>query len=208
MYHHSKPAELKHRESAGLTSLQVVERQVKYGKNVVDQSKPAGTLALMSRSLFEPFNGLMLVVAILTAVPPNSAYSTFALIMVCLATSCWLNLGCFCCATPFASTPAQCRNDTSRVPAQSCTLKYVSPVLECCLSYGRDMAFGSQTLCYISECLCRSYCLLRWDCAFGMNCAAVLSIILWPPHSLPVPAYCATTPRNQLTLRTLCLATL
>ncbi len=55
---------------------------MEYGRNAVDQSKPPSTLALMCRSLFEPFNVLMLVVAILTAVPPNSSYPTFALIMV------------------------------------------------------------------------------------------------------------------------------
>ena len=80
--------------SAGLTSQQAAERLVKYGRNAVNQSKPPSTLALMHRSLFEPFNGLMLVVAILTAVPPNSSYSTFALIMVISATFLWLNLGC------------------------------------------------------------------------------------------------------------------
>ena len=82
MYYLSIPEDLRYCESAGLTSQQVTERLVKYGRNAVDQSKPPGTLALMFRSLFEPFNGLMLVVAILTAVPPNSAYSTFALITV------------------------------------------------------------------------------------------------------------------------------
>jgi hypothetical protein len=103
MCHSARPADLEYCVSAGLTSQQAAERLVKYGRNAVNQSKPPSTLALMYRSLFEPFNGVMLVVAILTAVPPNSSYSTFALIMVISATSLWLNLGCPSCASSSCS---------------------------------------------------------------------------------------------------------
>lgn len=54
----------------------------------MDQSKPPSTLHLVYRAAFEPFNGLMLVVAILTVCPPNSSYPTFVLIMVSTASLC------------------------------------------------------------------------------------------------------------------------
>ena len=92
--------------SAGLTSQQALERLVKYGRNAVDQSKPPSTLALIFRSLFEPFNGLMLVVAILTAVPPNSSYSTFALIMVILPPLCGSSWIVPSVHPPVAASPA------------------------------------------------------------------------------------------------------
>ncbi|CAL8460948.1 g479 [Coccomyxa elongata] len=68
----------------GLTSEQGSTRLHTYGDNVVEQSKPLSTLVLIYRSVFEPFNGLMLIVAILTACPPNSSYPTTVLIMVLL----------------------------------------------------------------------------------------------------------------------------
>ena len=73
---------------AGLTSQQAAERLAKFGRNAVDQSKPPSTLHLIYRAAFETFNGLMLVVAILTVCPPNSSYPTFVLIMVSIASLC------------------------------------------------------------------------------------------------------------------------
>ncbi|BDA47243.1 probable magnesium-transporting ATPase, P-type 1 [Coccomyxa sp. Obi] len=69
---------------AGLSSEEAAERLCAHGPNAVEESKPPTTLALAWGAVMQPFNGLMLVVAILTASPPNSSYSTFTLIMVLL----------------------------------------------------------------------------------------------------------------------------
>jgi hypothetical protein len=67
---------------AGLVSEEAAKRLRADGENVVAQRGPPSVLAMVAAAVFEPFNGLMLVVAILTACPPNSSYPTFALIMV------------------------------------------------------------------------------------------------------------------------------
>lgn len=68
---------------AGLSADEAAERLRGYGQNVVEESKPPSALALAYGAVVQPFNGLMLVVAVLTACPPNSSYPTFVLIMVC-----------------------------------------------------------------------------------------------------------------------------
>ena len=70
--------------AAGLTPEQAAERLQAHGRNLVDQSKPPSTARLAYRALCEPFNGLMLIVAVLTVCPPNSSYPTFVLIMASL----------------------------------------------------------------------------------------------------------------------------
>ena len=66
----------------GLSSAEAADRLRAHGSNAVEEATPPTTLALAWSSIVQPFNALMLVVAVLTVSPPNSSYPTFALIMV------------------------------------------------------------------------------------------------------------------------------
>lgn len=71
-----------HIARAGLSSAAAAQRLAVHGANVLEGKKPPSVAAMIYRAVAEPFVGLMLVVAIVTACPPNSSYSTFGLIMV------------------------------------------------------------------------------------------------------------------------------
>jgi len=67
---------------AGLCSEAAAERLKLHGQNALEGKMLLSTLVMVYRAVVEPFNGLMLIVAIVTACPPNSSIPTFALIMV------------------------------------------------------------------------------------------------------------------------------
>lgn len=84
---------LTHLARAGLSSTTAAQRLAVHGANVLEGKKPLSLAAMIYRAVAEPFVGLMLVVAIVTACPPNSSYSTFGLIMVYHLHQCNLQLG-------------------------------------------------------------------------------------------------------------------
>lgn len=67
---------------AGLGTAEASARLKKFGPNKVSEAKPPSLLTIACRSLFEPFNLLLLSVAVLTICPPNEDRATFVLIMV------------------------------------------------------------------------------------------------------------------------------
>lgn len=67
---------------AGFSSAEAAARLTRQGPNRVQEAKPPSYWALAFSSLFQPFNALMLTVAIITVCPPNNDKRTFSLVMV------------------------------------------------------------------------------------------------------------------------------
>jgi len=67
---------------SGLTHEEVALRQLASGPNKVGVGKPQSLLSLTANALLQPFNFLMVVVAVVTISPPNSDWKTFTMVMV------------------------------------------------------------------------------------------------------------------------------
>jgi len=68
-----------------LTQQEVERRQLASGPNRVVVGKPQSLLSLTANALLQPFNLLMVVIAVVTVSPPNSDWKTFTMVMVSLA---------------------------------------------------------------------------------------------------------------------------
>ncbi|KAL3134439.1 hypothetical protein ABBQ38_006496 [Trebouxia sp. C0009 RCD-2024] len=68
----------------GLTQQEVERRQLASGPNRVVVGKPQSLLSLTANALLQPFNLLMVVIAVVTVSPPNSDWKTFTMVMVLL----------------------------------------------------------------------------------------------------------------------------
>ncbi len=67
---------------SGLTHEEAERRLLASGPNKVGIGKPQSLLSLTANALLQPFNLLMVVVAVVTISPPNGDWKTFTMVMV------------------------------------------------------------------------------------------------------------------------------
>ncbi len=68
--------------ASGLTQEEAERRLLASGPNKVGVGKPQSLLSLTANALLQPFNLLMVAVAVVTISPPNSDWKTFTMVMV------------------------------------------------------------------------------------------------------------------------------